>query len=76
MTSVIMVRVWNSIGLDGGYNVPKVTLCDKIPKYLFDPQEFQLLNSNAIENLPEEVVRFMCDGYVCMYRNPSSLNYS
>lgn len=63
------------IGLDGGYNVPKVIICDKISKYLSDPQAFRLLDLSAIDDLPEEVVRFICDGYVCMYRNPSTLNY-
>ena len=61
-----------------GYNIPEVTLCPEIAKWL-SPEEVELLKTvieeKRIDTLPRYLQRLLNDCYICFYIWPDSELY-
>ena len=62
-------------GLKHGYNVPEVLQCPYLPDWLLPERRHQITDIVDDRELPEQMRRILCDGYICMYRNPTLETY-
>ena len=51
------------------YNIPEVTYCDDLPRWLSEDGYRLLLETKDEAAIPPRVQRLLSDAYICFYRN-------
>ncbi|KAG8240286.1 hypothetical protein J437_LFUL012763 [Ladona fulva] len=62
-------------GRGEGHNVPAVTACPDLPRWLSEEGVRSLGDSSDNRRLPEHARRLFCDAYMCMYQSPDVMMY-
>ncbi|CAB3374126.1 Hypothetical predicted protein [Cloeon dipterum] len=60
-------------GEQNGYNIPEVSLCPDLPKWL-QSEGLPLVRDER--QLPERAKRLLCDAYMCFYQSPQVAMYN
>lgn len=63
-------------GAQHGYNVPEVRQCELLPTWLQEDHRCHILECKDDKQLPEQMKRVLCDGYICMYQNKKLQMYT
>ncbi|KAL5022293.1 hypothetical protein ScPMuIL_001448 [Solemya velum] len=58
------------MGEQSGYNIPEVTFCEDLPKWLSETYQNEIMKEADDKNLPEHMRRLLCDAYMCLYQSP------
>ncbi|CAH1778728.1 unnamed protein product [Owenia fusiformis] len=63
------------VGAENGYNIPEVKPVPELPQWLEESNHNRIIGIKDNKQLPENIRRVLCDGYMCMYQSTEAMMY-
>ncbi|KAK3086225.1 hypothetical protein FSP39_015433 [Pinctada imbricata] len=57
------------MGEQSGYNIPEVKFCQDLLTWLSEESHSEIIQRKDDKELPEDIRRLLCDGYMCLYQS-------